>query len=491
MVTRIVIIGIIVAGVIAGIFTALIVITIPVDTFDDDQDVSLTPEEINKLEQSERIPSQFIKITNSNSKFFEKWCHDQNGKWDINQSQIGGVCFFDSRTEKIKAEIEWDKLQHPVVSGDDAQKICHVLDLKCNPDAEFEGWFDDETGHIKLDYSLHDEEYSFRIQGDSLEYSRSDVSNTWYSYDDDPVLGQTLFFKLSDDFYFAGDEIRLSGKIWNHAIVNSDETPVILQVSLDDDLIEVAQIPVSSEKIFSYQIKTEGPQWQQSGRYTVTASYDSGKMQEDFGFSTYYSDKPVKYFTDFDSEDYEELCGYPVTHDMRRDFIESWKSRHDDRDPFVTIRQGTFTHVERSNYLADIPILHYWYDLKNGKATYFAMEACSLDDYVFRGEPGPNWEKPQDFVIDDITYVELNAPGGPLIYKDTLLPVLDEDNCKKIAKQHTEQERGKMYTRENPPHNQSPPWKNQLLPLMNYCQSIGTFELKTDDGNINWSFVLK
>ena len=113
-----------------------------------------------------------------------------------------------------------------------------------------------------------------------------------------------------------------------------------------------------------------------------------------------------------------------------------------------------------------------------------------MDDYMFRAEPGPNWEKPQDFVIDGITYVELNAPGGPLIYKDTLLPVLDKDNCKRIAKQHTEQERGTMNTRENPRYNQSPPWTYQILPLMDYCQSIGTFELKTADGNINWNFIL-
>ena len=268
------------------------------------------------------------------------------------------------------------------------------------------------------------------------------------------------------------------------------DVPIILHVYLADDLIEVAQIPISSDNRFSHQIKTEGPQWQQSGRYTAVASYDSGKMQEDFGFSTYYNDKSVKYFTDLDSEDYEELCGYPVTHDIRRDFIESWKDRHDDKDPLLTIRQGTFTHVERSQHLTDIPILHYWYDLKNGKQMYFAMEACSIDNFLFRGEPGPNWEKPKEFKIDGTTYVELkNVPGGPWGYKDTLLPVLDVDNCKRVADEYTEQERERLLTRQTAYFDT--PWKNQGFPLMDYCQSVGTFELKTADGNINWSFTEK
>lgn len=396
MVTRIVIVGIVVACAIMGISVTWVISNEPVAVFEDSPDSSLTADEINKLEQSERIPNQFIKITRDNPEFFEKWCQDQNGNWEINQFQTGGVCFFDSRTEKIKAELEWDRLHHPVITGNDAQKICHVLNLKCNQDADFEGGFDDETGYVKLDYSLHGKEFSFRMQEGNLEYSRPDISNTWHSYDDDPTLSQTLFFELSDDFYLAGDEIRLSGNVWNHAIVNPGEMPVILQVTLDDDLVEVAQLPVSSQNIFSHKIKTEGPQWQQSGRYTVTASYDSGKMQEDFGFSTYYDDKQVKYFTDLDSEDnYEELCGYPVTHDMRRNFIESWKDRHDDKEPYLSIKQGNFTHVERSQYLTEIPILHYWYELKDGKQVYFAMDACDTDDYLFRGEPGPGYEKPR------------------------------------------------------------------------------------------------
>lgn len=34
-------------------------------------------------------------------------------------------------------------------------------------------------------------------------------------------------------------------------------------------------------------------------------------------------------------------------------------------------------------------------------------------------------------------------------------------------------------------------WANQVFPLMDYCTSIGNYELKTIDGNINWSFTEK
>ena len=488
MVAGIFIVGIVVACVIVGISATWVISNEPIAVFEDSPNSSLTADEINKLEQSERIPSQFIKITSDNPEFFEKWCQDQNGNWDINQFQMGGVCFFESRTEKLKAELEWDKLQHPVVSGENAQKICHVLRLECNQDTEFEGWFDDETGYIKLDYSLHDKEYSFRIQGDSMEYARPDVSNFWYSYDE--TFGQRFYFEFSDEFYFAGDKIQVSGSIFDLPENDLEGVPVILQVFLGDNLIEVAQIPVSSDNHFFHQIKTEGPQWDQSGRYIAVASYDSGKIQKDFGFSTYYSDKPVKYFTDFDTEDHEELCGYPVTYDMHRDFIESWKGRPGDKDPFLTIKQGIFTHVERSNLLTDMPILHYWYELKNGQQVYFGMEACALDDLLFRAEPGPNYEKPQEFEIDGTTYVELSSvPGNPWGYKDTLLPVLDVDNCKRVADEYTEQERERLLTRHTV--NFDPQWKNQAFPLMDYCTSIGDYELNTLDRKITWTFTEK
>ena len=90
----------------------------------------------------------------------------------------------------------------------------------------------------------------------------------------------------------------------------------------------------------------------------------------------------------------------------------------------------------------------------------------------------------------DVTkYEELAAPGRPLIYKDTLKPVLDIDNCKRIADNFTKDGTWESPTRYN--NATGKPWENQFLPLMDYCVSFGNYVLKTADGNINWSFTVK
>ena len=208
--------------------------------------------------------------------------------------------------------------------------------------------------------------------------------------------------------------------------------------------------------------------------------------------SLYFDSKqPVIIQEELESQNYEDICGYPVTDKMRMNIISKAVLAGSDPAPYLEVNPATFTHMKKSQYLTDIPRLQYWFELEDGKYhVYFELGACDLDDsdiaFVMFDKRQP---KPPTPDFDTTKYETLDSHKGPLIYKDTLLPVLDEDNCKRVAKQHTEQERGKMYTRENPPYDQSPPWKNQLLSLMNYCQSVGTFEIKTADGNINWSFT--
>ncbi|MCV0409630.1 hypothetical protein [Nitrosopumilus sp.] len=312
--------------------------------------------------------------------------------------------------------------------------------------------------------------------------SENDAPTFQISFD---ILGD---FNFPDNFYFIDDEIKVSGNIWTLQKENFDETPVIIQVNYDDELIEIAQVPVSSDGTFSHSIKAAGPLWQQSGLYLITVSYDSVTTQQSFGFSTYYDDVSVNYFVNSDSDDYEELCGYPVTDEMRLDIIKnSWVSYG---VPYLTSQQGNFTHVERSKYLTDIPDLQYWFVLKSGKQVYFEIGACDIDDSnITLGEIGPNYEKSQDIIVDGIHYTVLPAPGSPLIYNDTLLPVLDIDNCKRVADNYTKEERPKLFTRETTTFDAA--WANQVFPLMDYCTGIGNYELKTIDGNINWSFTEK
>ena len=184
---------------------------------------------------------------------------------------------------------------------------------------------------------------------------------------------------------------------------------------------------------------------------------------------------------------YEDICGTPVTDEMRLDII-SKKSYSHDSIPYLKLHKGTFTHLEKSQYLTDIPIVQYWFDLENGKQVYFEMNVCDLEgSNITLGEIGPNYKKPQDIVMDGIKYKVLLAPGSPLIYKDTLKPVLDVSNCKRIADDYTIEERTRLIIRDD---SYDPVWKNQLFPLMDYCTGIGNYEMKTVDGHVTWSFTL-
>ncbi len=187
-------------------------------------------------------------------------------------------------------------------------------------------------------------------------------------------------------------------------------------------------------------------------------------------------------------QNYEDICGYPVTDQMRLDTISKISFRFND-PPYLELHSGKFTHVERSQYLTDIPLLQYWFDLDNGRQIYFEIEACDLDgSSMTLTEIGPNYGKePQATDFDATKYKVLAAPGSPLIYKDTLLPVLDVDNCKRVADNYSKEEQPQLYTRETTTFDT--PWKNQVFSLMDYCTSIGNYELKTLDGNINWSFT--
>lgn len=185
------------------------------------------------------------------------------------------------------------------------------------------------------------------------------------------------------------------------------------------------------------------------------------------------------------SDDYEKLCGYAVTDEMRLDMISkaSWSS---DSFPYLKGHPGNFSHVEKSLYLTDIPLVQYWFDLKNGKQAYFEMDVCNLDkSNITLGEIGPNYKKPESTGFDTSKYVILPAPGHPLIYKDTLKPVLDVENCKRVADNYTKEEKTRLVIRDD---SYDPAWKNQVFPLMDYCTGVGDYEMKTVNGNIVWSF---
>jgi hypothetical protein len=72
-----------------------------------------------------------------------------------------------------------------------------------------------------------------------------------------------------DNHYDEGDAIVVSGKV--NTVIG--ETPVILQLFNEGNLIDVAQLTVAQDGSFTKTFLAEGALWKKSGEYTVIASY--------------------------------------------------------------------------------------------------------------------------------------------------------------------------------------------------------------------------
>jgi len=88
-----------------------------------------------------------------------------------------------------------------------------------------------------------------------------------------PAFSQSLLeLTLSEEVYFEGDVIVISGKV-NTVI---QETPVTIQVihlGENESIIEIAQIEVALDGTFSDTVTAIGPLWQLEGEYVVRAFY--------------------------------------------------------------------------------------------------------------------------------------------------------------------------------------------------------------------------
>ncbi|MCH7967251.1 MAG: hypothetical protein IIB02_07560 [Thaumarchaeota archaeon] len=76
--------------------------------------------------------------------------------------------------------------------------------------------------------------------------------------------------------YVLGDKIVISGTVGEIF----ENTPVILQTVTASDLIEIAQIDVTSSGEFTHSIQATGPQWQTSNTYTVKAFYGGNNFAQ-------------------------------------------------------------------------------------------------------------------------------------------------------------------------------------------------------------------
>jgi len=82
--------------------------------------------------------------------------------------------------------------------------------------------------------------------------------------------------QTDDDNYDEGDIIVISGQI--ETIIG--DTQVTLQLFRSGNMVEIAQIKVSSDGNYSHTILAEGNLWKNQGEYTVKVTYGEGNIAE-------------------------------------------------------------------------------------------------------------------------------------------------------------------------------------------------------------------
>jgi len=99
-----------------------------------------------------------------------------------------------------------------------------------------------------------------------------------FSFFISPVFSQTelISVQVSDTSFEEGETIVISGSV--STIIK--DSPVIIQIFHEDNLIEIAQLDVAQDGSFSHTVLAEGPSWQQEGDYVVRATYGEGKISE-------------------------------------------------------------------------------------------------------------------------------------------------------------------------------------------------------------------
>lgn len=88
--------------------------------------------------------------------------------------------------------------------------------------------------------------------------------------------------QTDDNNYDEGDTIVVSGSVTT--IIGS--TPIVIQLFIEGNLVDIAQITVAQDGTYSHTIIAEGSQWKKIGDYLVRASYGGGNIAEtEFSFT--------------------------------------------------------------------------------------------------------------------------------------------------------------------------------------------------------------
>ncbi len=98
------------------------------------------------------------------------------------------------------------------------------------------------------------------------------------------VFAQELTIDVQTDSnsYVEGDIVVVSGNV---SIIIGD-TPIVIQIFREGNLVDVAQITVAQDGSYSHTIIVEGPLWQNAGDCLIRASYGEGNIAEaEFSYS--------------------------------------------------------------------------------------------------------------------------------------------------------------------------------------------------------------
>ena len=87
--------------------------------------------------------------------------------------------------------------------------------------------------------------------------------------------------QTDDNNYDEGDIVVISGNV----VTIIAGTPITLQLFIEGNMVNIAQITVAQDGTYSHTVIAEGPQWKKSGDYLIRASYGGDIAETEFSFT--------------------------------------------------------------------------------------------------------------------------------------------------------------------------------------------------------------
>jgi len=135
-------------------------------------------------------------------------------------------------------------------------------------------WFLSGTGNLGLTESMESTESVETITSENFT-SETVNSDAQIPDVDIPIITE-ISISTVESSYLTGDTIIISGMV--HEIF--ENTPVIMQLISPVDLIEIAQIDVESDGVFTHTIVAQGTQWAFDGTYIIKVFYGANNVAE-------------------------------------------------------------------------------------------------------------------------------------------------------------------------------------------------------------------